>query len=728
MAGLASVGEIAVTRDASGVASALVAELRARHLAARVVDVVDASVAGVVFLAGLDDARDEDEAVAINLRAFETARAIAPRASTQGGVFVTVQDTGGDFGLSGSRRALVGGLAGLAKTASLEWPLVSVKAIDVERGDRTPAEIARAIADELLEGGTDLEVGLAVDGRRTTLVSRRQELAPQNAGGPLSNQSVIVCSGGARGVTAATLIAVAKKWRPRIVLLGRTPLEDEPDVCRDAHGDADLKRALMQEAKARGHAIKPAELGARVGRILAGREVRATIAALEAAGSPVRYLATDVADGEKLARALDDVRRDWGPVTAIVHGAGVIRDKHIADKTVDDVRAVLSPKIDGLRALLAETERDPLAAIVLFSSVAGRTGNVGQCDYAMANEMLNKIAAREARRREGCVVKSLNWGPWEAGMVSPALKSYFESHGVALIPLDVGATMLIDELCSGDRHVEIVLGNKPERTSIAGDRQSEPGSLVRIAADRQPYLADHAIDGSPVVPAVMVIEWFVRAAEAMFPGKLVSAVRDLRVLRGVRLERFLDGGDWLLVVPRNSAEGALDWELRDPNQPNVARYRARVELSDALPLSHAREAQPITGSLGRPIYGEALFHGPAFQVIRSVDGVGREGIAGTLVGTHAQRWPGEWRTDPAMLDGGLQLAVLWAQHCLGGRGLPTSLRAFHRYGTALGEGALRCTVTGRTDGATQAVCDIEFALPDGRLVARLDGVETHQRP
>ncbi|MBK8796505.1 MAG: hypothetical protein IPM07_09100 [Anaerolineales bacterium] len=36
-----------------------------------------------------------------------------------------------------------------------------------------------------------------------------------------------------------------------------------------------------------------------------------------------------------------------------------------------------------------------------------RTGNAGQSDYAMANEVLNRVANELAKTRAGCVVKSI---------------------------------------------------------------------------------------------------------------------------------------------------------------------------------------------------------------------------------------------------------------------------------------------------------------------------------
>jgi hypothetical protein len=109
--------------------------------------------------------------------------------------------------------------------------------------------------------------------------------------------------------------------------------------------------------------------------------------------------------------------------------------------------------------LLAATAKDPLTAICLFSSVAARSGNLGQCDYAMANEVLNLVACTErARRGTSCVVRAIGWGPWEGGMVTPSLKSHFEQMGVALIPLAIGAQRFVDEITGSNEDIMVVIG------------------------------------------------------------------------------------------------------------------------------------------------------------------------------------------------------------------------------------------------------------------------------
>ncbi|WP_437715756.1 SDR family NAD(P)-dependent oxidoreductase [Sorangium sp. So ce448] len=737
--GLFDAGTLVVTgHDAIG--PALVAALAARGIAAEYAPAVPRGARGAVFLGGLRELVTADEALAVHREAFFAAQAIAAKPA----LFVTVQDTGGDFGLAGSDRAWVGGLPGLVKTAALEWPEASCRAIDLERAGRSDGELAEAITSELLSGGVELEIGLRADGRRTTPRSVRQDAQPGPL--PLGPSDVVVASGGARGVTAATLIALAKASHARFALLGRTALEDEPAACRGADGEAALKAALIKATTSAGQRMTPAEIGRSVAKILANREVRATLDAIRAAGGEALYVPVDVNDARAVAAALDGVRGALGPVTAIVHGAGVLADKLVAEKTVEQFDRVFSTKVDGLRALLGATAGDPLKAIVLFSSIAARGGNKGQCDYAMANEVLNKVAAAEAARRPGCRVKSLGWGPWQGGMVNAALEAHFAQLGVPLIPIAAGAKMLLDELCdaSGDRGaraqggappgaVELVLGAEPKALAAQGH-----GGRVALAvrADRatHPYLGDHAINGVPVVPVVIALEWFARAARACRPDLVVTELRDVRVLRGIKLAAFESGGEVFRVDCREVSNGhgaVLAAELRGPQ--GALHYAATIQMQQ--PEGRVAPKGPAAPELGPwPAGGElydgrTLFHGRDFQVIRRLDGVSRDGIAGTVVGLREAGWVAQpWKTDPAALDGGLQLATLWTQHVLGGAALPMSVGALHTFAEGPSDGPLRAVVRGQIVARDRTKADIAFVDDRGSLVAELRDVQYVLRP
>lgn len=683
MAGLTR-APLTVVDGGSGLAAAVAEQLAAHDITAVTADFPEPDAWGVILLHGMAEQPAD-------LAAFQAARTVADHMTEHGGVFVTVQDTGGCFGLLNPARADFGGLAALARTAALEWPLAAVRAIDCQRGDHA----AKAIVDELLTGGGTRDVGLRTDGTRWTIVE--EDADGTRAEPVVTADSVIVATGGARGVTAAALLGLAAR-RPRMVLIGRTPLTEEPAFLSAAHDEASLIRLLPRDTT-------PAHVRARA--ILAAREVRTNVAALERAGATVRYACLDVTDGAALNRELDQVRREWGPITALVHGAGVLADKRIADKTDEQFDLVYRTKVDGWHALLAATESDPLTVICAFSSVAARLGNPGQSDYAMANETLNHLAAAERARRPACRVRSLGWGPWQGGMVTPSLAAHFAQRGVPLIPLDAGARAFTADIDAPDDTVQVLLG--------AGTVTAPPRCAVDITVDDRthPYLLDHAPAGTPVLPLAMAVEWFAAAGRSAYPNRETN-ISDIQVLHRVDLpdlaagHRFTIDGDRLV-----SASG-------------VAHYRARLTT----PNGRTRPWTPATGTYTGAIYDHpALFHGPRFRTLRRVDALSDAGADARVVGLRDMSWPGDrWWTDPAAVDGALQLAVLWASHAIGRATLPMGVDTVrvHRSGPA--SGSLRCLVRAGAVAGEQVTCDVLLLDEDGQPRAELLGVNLISRP
>jgi len=123
-------------------------------------------------------------------------------------------------------------------------------------------------------------------------------------------------------------------------------------------------------------------------------------------------------------------------------------------------------------------------------------------------------------------------------MVSPALAARFAELGVPMIPIDVGARMFVQELTEeAPQEIELVIGGKPTDGPLLGDSRRTATMEIVVGPDSHPQLLDHAIDGVPVVPVVMTVEWFVRASRAFAPGKVVQRLLNLEVVRGIMLEQ-----------------------------------------------------------------------------------------------------------------------------------------------------------------------------------------------
>jgi NAD(P)-dependent dehydrogenase (short-subunit alcohol dehydrogenase family) len=363
-----------------------------------------------------------------------------------------------------------GGVAGLVKSLAHEWPDVLVRAVDFD-GDAAAPEAAERLLAELADADGPVEVGY----RGSQRLTLRCRPAPLDTAGrpslPLGPETTILLTGGARGITAAVACELARRYRPTFVLVGRSPLPEEADAA-DVAGltvPAEIKAALSARLRREGRPASPAVVEVAYQRLLHDREIRANLSCLRQAGSRVHYCTADVRDGTALAAAIEDAQRRFGGLDGVIHGAGVIQDKLIRDKTPESFDRVFGTKVGGARTLARCLRFERLKFCVFFTSVAGRFGNRGQADYAAANEVLSKLAL-ELDRRGPCRVVSLAWGPWSGiGMVSD-LEQHLGRRGLQMIPPDVGPAFLVEELLYGRKgDVEVVVAGevgqlaRPER-------------------------------------------------------------------------------------------------------------------------------------------------------------------------------------------------------------------------------------------------------------------------
>ncbi|HMG41374.1 MAG TPA: SDR family NAD(P)-dependent oxidoreductase [Acidimicrobiales bacterium] len=339
------------------------------------------------------------------------------------------------------------GVRGLVKTAWLEFDR-RVRLVDVDPL-ALAAELATVLADEVAQRFAPVEVAWHDGVRRASRIGVRPEI-PAGSELPLGPDSVVLLTGGARGITARVALALAQRSGCRVELAGRSPL---PEGVEDPDIAACTERVSLRAALIRAGWREPKAIEGECDRILAAREVRATLAGLAAAGSGVEYHQVDVRDTAALEAVVDSIYARHGRLDGVVHGAGILDDHFIVDKTPEAFERVFATKVDGARTVLRTVRRAVTAGdrsrpafVVFFGSTAGVCGNRGQADYAAANDALDAMAA--ANRDVADSIFALDWGPWssEAGMVSDALAAIFRSAGMGLIQVDDGTAVMLDEI------------------------------------------------------------------------------------------------------------------------------------------------------------------------------------------------------------------------------------------------------------------------------------------
>ena len=269
-------------------------------------------------------------------------------------------------------------------------------------------------------------------------------------------------------------LELARRYQLNLVLVGSSPAPvEEPADTATLTTPAEIKAALMKRVET---GSKPAAVEAAYKRLLKDREIRGNLEAIRATGAKVEYRAVDVRDAAAFGGLIDELNAAGG-IAGVVHGAGVIEDKLLRDKTPESFDRVFGTKVDSALTLARKLDPERLKFFSLFASITSRYGNRGQSDYAAANEVLSKLACDLDRKWPGRVV-SIAWGPWsEVGMVAD-LEKHLVARGLKLIEPAVGAGFAVDEVIYGTK-------GEPEVVVAGGtEHAARPGAAP--AADREP--------------------------------------------------------------------------------------------------------------------------------------------------------------------------------------------------------------------------------------------------
>jgi NAD(P)-dependent dehydrogenase (short-subunit alcohol dehydrogenase family) len=305
------------------------------------------------------------------------------------------------------------GLRGLARTLAREYPEALVRALDVDTKD-SPRAIALRILAEMADPDAPVEVGRDGDSRCTlSVVPAQTSPAARHAQGRsalgLDASSVILLTGGARGITARVALELARTTGCHIELAGRT-------------------RGPWAEPE------HPAE-----------REVRATLEALDGHAASVRYHSLDVGDARAVKALVGDIYHRHGRLEGVVHGAASAENHLVRDKDPASFGRVFRTKAGGARALAASLRPD-IGFFVVFGSAAGLHGSPYQAGNAAAGDACATLARVWRTTMRGRVLVA-DWGPWgDNGLPAP---------GTGLLDPDAAVRALLHEIDHGDE-VQVV--------------------------------------------------------------------------------------------------------------------------------------------------------------------------------------------------------------------------------------------------------------------------------
>ncbi|WP_019030509.1 type I polyketide synthase [Salinispora arenicola] len=490
----------------------------------------------------------------------------------------------------------------LVKTARLEGDglrtTVLTTPLTATTVDRLVAEVA----------ATEDFTEVTYDGDGVRRVPRLRPLPTLAEPGPLplGPADVLLVTGGGKGITAESAAMLARESGARLAVIGRS------DPATDEALAANLHR-------------------------------------LSDAASDLRYLRVDVTDPDAVAAAVATLPQDWGPVTAVLHGAGLNHPAVLADLDEAAVRAAFAPKVDGLRAVLAAVDPEHLRLLVTFGSIIGRAGLRGEAHYAAANEALAELTREVAATRPRCRAVCVEWSVWSGVGMGERLSVVESLSGFGVTPIspDDGLRVLraviadptvppVVVVCGRTGALETVRFGDPdlpllrftERPLVHYDGV-ELVCEVDLSPTTDPYLVDHRFDGDLLFPAVFGLEAMAQVGVALAGVQNVPVIEEVRFDRPVVVDPT--AGTTVRVAALVRSTRVVDVVLRSAATGfAVDHFRARLRFAserarpvDSYPThSHTPSPTPVPLRVelpavpldpGRELYDGVLFQGGRFR-------------------------------------------------------------------------------------------------------------------
>ncbi|MGZ4528841.1 MAG: SDR family NAD(P)-dependent oxidoreductase [Mycobacterium sp.] len=775
---LGSGTRVAVMRDHGGVADALIGRLTSLGVdvvAMQPDDDIDtalgAAVDGVYWLAALDDEgplEDLDPAgwrEALQRRVSNLYTAMR-RLYEHSPFLVVATRLGGYHGYdaAGATCPLGGVVTGFAKAYRRERPEALVKAVDFALGGQAAA-LADVLIEETLRDPGCVEVGHA-DGRRwgVGLVERRFP-DRRKAGDALGPDPVFLVTGAAGSIVSAITADLAGAWPGTFHLLDLAPKPDpaDADLRRYTEDREGFKVELAARMRERGERPTPVLIERELARLERLQAALVAMRAVEQAGGSAYYHSVDLTDAGSVERVMAKVRETSGHIDVLLHAAGVEISHALPDKEPAEFDLVLGVKGDGLFNVLHAIGDLPLGAVVAFSSVAGRFGNVGQTDYSAANDLQCKILSSLRRTRPGVRALAIDWTAWGGiGMATRgSIPKIMAAAGVEMLPAEAGVAWIRRELGAGLSDGEVVVagalgvlaaephdtgGIDPGALTAAGPMAGEvvrvgvhDGLVLRTTLDpaARPFLDHHRIDGTPVLPGVMGMEAFAEAARMLAPDLHIAAIENVDFLAPLKFYRdeprtvtvtalVRPDGDDLVAECRLSAERTLpgtDQPQRTVHFTGSVRLTAHPPaLADGGVDRGADSGGEVPELTPEQVY-RLYFHGPAYRVVGSAWKCD-DGAAARFAAELPKQTDEPVLIGPRLVELCFQTAGLLEAGTEGVLALPLHVDAVHLNGTPTERDGLVAGV--RPDGQGGFTCVVHD--DEGGLVLRVDGYRTVPLP
>ena len=685
----------------------------------------------------------------IALRVFEKALANRSDADT---FFAVNTKIDGNFGyftkeeLNPIVGALCGGTTCFRKDVYERTGAVS-KLMDFE-STATPDEMAQTTMEEVLHGDMRLMIGTR-SGVRSTLLFVPTRLDRRVKHHDLAGKTIIF-TGSGRGIGAMLSQKIAAQYHSKIIVLDIIEIQEKTPLWASMNEAelAALKKQMWEDLKADPtQRATPVLLERAFGRVKDSITLYNNLQKLRELGSEVEYYHCDVLNSAMVKEVCTKIKAKNGRVDGLIHFAGLERSKLIYDKDPAEYYRIFDVKATSFGSFLVNNIVRDDGFFAFASSIAGKFGNLGQSDYASANDYLAKSSL--SLTNQGYRSVSIAMSAYKnVGMgVRAGVETFLRTNGVDFVDPEDGMQIFLDEIVYGQVPEIILTGSlgrldwdhqlkidwdeagapassdsrnnntpkggnpaavtptvapapaaKPATqaapkvapaprvapkvvTAAPGPDASKAthflGTIQSLVKDTEihvekefnltsdPYLADHAIEGTPYVPGVMGLETFFETSTAL-TGEVTKALKDVHFYLPIKLLR--NRPQAVRVIGKavgDNVEMEIESDFinsKGVKMGNTRRHFTAKKMTDFTSTWDQVKAQAMRG-LESPLQVTAAeiyqkyFHGPSFQVLGGIIRVNEQESLAVYNTAPAPQWTDGPRTllaNPMLIEAAFQ--------------------------------------------------------------------------
>jgi acyl transferase domain-containing protein/NAD(P)-dependent dehydrogenase (short-subunit alcohol dehydrogenase family) len=463
--------------------------------------------------------------------------------------------------IDGHVNPFTGLIAGFVKSLARELPSAVCRSLNV--ADTDFRQGLALLESELSQTAQPVEVNYR-DGKRFVIQLAKLEQASSGQSPLLSADSVVLATGGGRGVTAVLAEELLTRFGCTVIAVGRTnPASAPPELLQmDAAQLSGYEQEFYRRELAKGGGKKITQLRDEFRSYQAAQEVHDVVRRLTALPGKFEYISADITNGNTTTSIVDSIYRKYGRLDMVLHGAGQQISKVLTKKSINDFRSVVRAKIASLQHIYLASEQRRAGRPVhyhLLTSAFSYMGNDGQPDYGAANEAMNRLgdvmAAVNGSGRDAGQWCSIAWLGWAGigmtrGTEFAALAANRGLRGVTKSEgQDIFSKFLVGEptapinvlMADGELKFYNVAttGNSYTRPArrVAPPRAKRDRLVLErtVNLDEAPYIRNHIVDGIPTLPGAYLIMIVAEAALEFRPGLKITAFEEASFRRFVRV-------------------------------------------------------------------------------------------------------------------------------------------------------------------------------------------------